>query len=671
MIEAYKVGISLVLNSNAPAALKEMATSFEIIDRMTKSAQTSVTAMAGGLRAMRDVGQAAATAWTKAAEAMERASRAAAAGAAAGIPRPAPAAAGVGAAGPAAGPAFTSPPAPPFMLLGNPYTPPSSNTGFMLSGPSYAGGNTGLASVGPRTPAGFASYSAANGGLAVSGGVGGGGGRGPIPLNFPSGGVPGVPGGGFGLGAAGMMWSALSPLAKGYMAFSIGRQAFNADMNAGAIQAGLLTQGFSNSQAAGAYNAAVATQQSVIGSSVIGNLNLIAKLMAVVQDPKAAVELLPEFAKLGVVLDQQGHSAEGEGMMAAIRAGEFRGVLTSRDEKTGEEKVDTVRLLKFIRGLQAVSSATHGQMGPAQVYQFLKSGGVTASMIDDESLFGDSMALQFAMGSSKAGTALQALGQQFGTGRMSKQAFAFMEMLGLAKEHSGSGIGYEIDPKLADQAQNRPTDFVMLTLLPKIKEYLKTKYGSDFVNATPEQQQRMEFRMASSLASRQTGANEIVEIIRNFLLIERDREAVHKRMGEDAFSIQAENNPALRAKAMSASWEAFEIAAMRLGDPALMSGMNIATNMLNKMADIANGFKADLHTPEGRSSWIDSAAWFMPGLHSIKALFSTETINVRVINGRDLADGLTDRIDRATNRPPQGMTGFDPRIAPPAGAFMQ
>jgi hypothetical protein len=77
MIEAYKVGISLLLDSNVQREMGAIGRQFEQLDRIVKGVQRGVNELAAGMRGLSRIGDSAAAAWTTAAQAMERAARAA------------------------------------------------------------------------------------------------------------------------------------------------------------------------------------------------------------------------------------------------------------------------------------------------------------------------------------------------------------------------------------------------------------------------------------------------------------------------------------------------------------------------------------------------------------------------------------------------------------------
>lgn len=664
MLEAYSIAVNMTLTGGMAPQLGELAKQFEVIEGLATRIRARVKQMTADFGPLAAAGTAAAKAWEAAANAMDRAARSMG-GLAGGPPMP-------GNYAPGAAPGVGGPRAMP-PLLALPYMAPAG----LLGAPSPGGGLVPLGS--------------APGGM-------GGAARGPLPIPVPVGGAVAAAG-------AASPFAMLSPMAKAYYAYQVGRHAFSADMREGAIEAGLLAQGFSREQVAEAYSTAVSGQQSIPGASLTGNLNIISKLMAVTQDPVASLKLMPEFARLGVVLDAQNKGHEGDALMAAIRAGEFRGVLTHHDEKTGKDTVDVERMVKFVRMMMATSIATKGNIGPAQMYQFLKSGGVTASMIDDESLFADSIALQLAMGSHKAGNALQALGTQFGSGRMSSGAMNLMTAMGLIKDPTKVqkvGIGQflllpgALDPAVANAATTNPAEFVLHHLVPKMREFLRTgvyqggtaknpktiQIGSpDFDKLPHEEQEKALYRFATSLASRQTGANEIVEIMRNALLIERDRAALRGALGRDAFGIMANDNPAVRVKALGAAWEGLEVAFMKLSEAPILAAMQRVTDFLNTLSNVLNfgavprgmgpkqadvfpdapgaGLYSALTGPDAfwRFSPFSRQFWLGGGGQQ------TTPLKVIVVNGRDIADGVTDNMGRRLNQP-LGLGSTDPRMSP-------
>jgi hypothetical protein len=541
MIEAYAIGMSLTLNpSTVLGPLADIMAALEKVQNAVKTTQSGITGMASSMRG-------AATAAQSFAAAMERAAAASTRFNASGMA----AAAGGGAAGGARG-------------------GPSGYVGptYLLSGPAS---RMALPSPGPQL---------------LLGGPGGGSGGGwnNLPPNLRGGGAPG-----------GAFFT--TPRIMGaYFGYEGMKSIFDAVAEKDKISAGLIAQGFTPAQAQQAYQQAIDVQQSIPGSGILGNMTLQSQLMTVLQRPDEAMATMPAMARLGVILSSLGIGAQGGDMMNAIRAGELHGALTKSDPKTGAQTLDPAGLVRFANEVAAAAVVSHGQIGPAQIVQFLRSGGVSARMLSDESLFADSIALQMSMGSANAGTALQGLGMQFSSGRMSQAAVNLLAQMGIIHDRSKvlkAGMGqYILMPgamSLADVQLGRdsPRKFIMDVLLPGIKGWLHKEYGAAYDTADPAHQLQMEQAAGQTIASRIPGGKEIAQTMQDVMLMARDREAVNQALGRDPLAIEMAYNPQLRMAALTESFKAFETA---MGDNMMgtaISTLNSLTVTLNSLGDFA------------------------------------------------------------------------------------
>ena len=361
MIEAYRIGVAIAFSGNVGAQIEALAKQFSNLDSIINTTKANVRELGAELSGLTTEGRQAAAAWRQAADAMKQAAGAArsARGAGAGVaggsaapraaggPSPAPVAGGMPAVASLSG---TRPPISiPYADTGAralvPYVPPGAlvpywngNTGFTTSGNPYTpygwstpgrpyqgGSGRGLVPVPPpgtgftmppgAPPTGvgpWGGWSPNTGwtwgaGGPPPGGVGGpppppggppvpyagggpGGGRGPIPLNYPAarqwGNYPAAPG--------------LNGLAAipAWMGGDLLKGIFERTATFDAVKAGLLGQGFTPEQANAAAEASFATQRNTLGTSALGNIDLVSKLMAVVQDPTEAIKLMPDYARV-------------------------------------------------------------------------------------------------------------------------------------------------------------------------------------------------------------------------------------------------------------------------------------------------------------------------------------------------------------------------------------
>lgn len=388
--------------------------------------------------------------------------------------------------------------------------------------------------------------------------------------------------------------------------------------------------GFSEEQVEESRKSAQTTQQDILGSSYAGNLELISKLQSVIQDPEASIKAMPAFAGLGVVLDSYGHGNEGNELMNAIKAGEFRGVLTQVDPNTGKEGFSLDNLLPFIREVMATDVATHGSVGPGQILQFLRASGVSGRMIGDRALFADSMAVIQSMGAANAGRGLQALQLQYSAGKQSDAGVSMGIEMGIYRPSHRTkkgeivddkteqvvgrklGVGDWLmepqafaDPSVLGHLRKDPAWFALEYLGPRLNTWVEKNYSDQLNRPGISAQEREELKKGDILGayqmvtSRIPGGKYAGEIEASHLLLNRDRDALKSMLGidpgtgrtvgqpRDILGIEQQNNPQVIQKGFEASWKAFEAS---LGESAMKpatDALNALTNILNRFSDWA------------------------------------------------------------------------------------
>lgn len=264
-MEAYRVGVSLVLESNVAAGVTAAAEQFKRLDSIIKGTQASVNELAAGMRGVGRAGADAASQWRNAAAAMEQAANAA--------------------------------------MRASASMKEASAAGFAAGG----AGAGGAAGPGPGAPAAIG-YSGRSNGAALApwalaavtggpprgpGGPGGGGpGGGGEQLRLTGPGRPEEPDARFMSGekytldprsprrhGAGI-GSAAELAIPAYVGGEFLKSIFAAGFEKNAITAGLLNQGFTKEQVSKAEAKSIEVQRSgALGSSEIGNLSLISKIM--------------------------------------------------------------------------------------------------------------------------------------------------------------------------------------------------------------------------------------------------------------------------------------------------------------------------------------------------------------------------------------------------------
>lgn len=589
MIESYRVGIALVVESNVARVIGAAAEQFKLLDSTVRGTQASVNELAASMRVVGRVGASAAREWQGAARAMDRAAAAAAKAAAAMR--------GVGAAGFAAGAGGMG--GGPGPRVNRPSGSPAQVAGML----GYYGQSNGA----------VVPYAAAPGAPVEPPGTARAG-RSMTPSSAPwvdraiGGGAPPPRGPGdepF-LGPEDRPRYVLDPRAPrrhrrhvglthmavtDWVGFEAGKSIFSPTFDEAREESLLLGMGFTQKQVEQAYLTADKTRKTAPGSSVLGNMSITSQLMAITQNADTAVKATPDFAKFAVAMNSvsPGHGHDmTQALMAAMRGGEYRGVLTHTDAKTGKETIDIKGMSRWLHLAETMAYISHGTVGPQQVFQYLRSSGIAGSQQSDASLI-RSLALQIAMTSSGAGHGLQSFAQQFQAGKMAKGTYTLLQDLGLVSKDPKTwrklGIGYvELLPGAMPQAERRaaadhPDKFVLNYVEPRIKKYLASKYGKEWTlpNATPEQRQKdqlnLEMSFLQEIASRQPGGRWMAEIVRNHLLMNRDFARGAERMGLDPatfqpkpgqkgfdqFQNQVANNPYIKVAELEASWQAMMI----------------------------------------------------------------------------------------------------------------
>jgi hypothetical protein len=332
-------------------------------------------------------------------------------------------------------------------------------------------------------------------------------------------------------------------------------------------------------------------------------LHIVDKLMNVTQDKETALDpkLIDSYAKMSVVLSSYGHGGDELGELdAAIRGGEFRGALT-HEGKDGKREIDIKGLTEFLDRLTAMNAISGGDIGPRKVLGFLRSSGAAGTLISPEELT-RSMALQIALGQSKAGSALQGFEQQFTAGRMSEAAANLLIEMGIIKGGGDAkhnpylvkmGPGQmmmrpgAMPEGMQEEAAKNPSFFIMEQLLPRFREKILEVYGDRYTKGDEKTRLMYESAMAQQVASRIPGGNEMTEVIRNVLLMGRDVDAVDKALKRNQYQIASENNPVIQAQALKAANDALETtvgkSTIPLAAPALLN-LTGALNDLTKWA---------------------------------------------------------------------------------------
>ncbi len=366
-----------------------------------------------------------------------------------------------------------------------------------------------------------------------------------------------------------------------------------------AEQAHLVQQGFTPEEASKAGDTSLQVQRDVGPISPESVLHIVDKLMNVTQDKAIATnkELLEQYAKTSVVLSSYGHGGELHELDAAIRAGEFRGVLT-HEGKDGKQEIDTKGLSEFLQQLSTMTSISGGDISPSKVLATLRAAGSAGSIISKDELT-RMMAMIIASGTSRAGSNLQGFEQQFTAGRMSEAGANLLIQMDVIKgggdaKHNPylkkSGMGQflmtpgAMDEGAEQEAAKEPSMFIMHQLLPKFKEQIRKVYGSRYDEADEKGKLVYESKFAQMTASRMGGGVEMTEVIRNILLMQRDVEAAQRNLKLNNYDIQVQQNPLNAPKAMGAAYQGLQI---QLGNSTMEPATQAINNITGALNDLA------------------------------------------------------------------------------------
>lgn len=616
MEESYRVGVTLALKGNVQTVIDRLVKQFGQLDQAIKLTQASTKSLSESMAALGREGRSAAQEWQRAAAAMERAAQSASrAGGAAmrstaggGGFLPAPVSAG------GARPAVRS--------AGQPVYGPSGAGGqFQLVGPSYdAGPSRALVPVPGTQRTHDYARSPDRGSVVpyVAPGLLGAhlGSRGGI--NFPDvdepfnadGRIPLYPNGRKGRfdprsGATGGRGNYYAQGVSAYGGFAILKSMYEASAEIDDAKKGLQNQGFSIPEIEVIAKQSDALRKSVPGTSIAGNMAAFSKAQEVFQNTEEAIAATPEFIKFDRLMTATNHTKEGQDILNAFRLAEFRGAVMHTDPKTGKPEIDKAALKEVLDMVAASALMTNADIGPRQVLSSLRSAGTAGALVDNRTAFVDMMAMQIALGQSKAGTALQSFAQQFVFGRQSQTAINEMIHAGIIRGGGTAKTNKFVRPMAMGQyllmpgampegmgelARDQPVEFVEHYLRPVFQKVLAKEFGKKYTDATPEEKLKYETSTSGVYASRLPGSTFMAESIRNYLLVERDREANKKILERgipEAYKTRINDNPIIQQQALAAAYKAF---LTHLGDAALkpaIAVLNDLTQWLDKLGEWA------------------------------------------------------------------------------------
>lgn len=380
-----------------------------------------------------------------------------------------------------------------------------------------------------------------------------------------------------------------------YFGYSFLKNVFGDTGQIDAVKANMLASGFTPAQVAAAYAEADKLRQQIPGTSNLDNMKELLFLKARFGSVQEAMNSLPDILKQGVVVTaasnggidfNQWFSSLNENLEAMARAGEISGKLVN--PKT--HQIDPTRLAAFTKNMADLALASGGVITPQDILALSQNAGPgVVSQLSDPALFGDLAPIILSMGGARAGTALNALAMQFKGGKMNQYNARAMHDIGLLPDYMFDkdgkllkkyryGIGMAEIPAgaLPDQAlyNKSPGAWLMQVLLPHLEAHGYT---------TVQEQQNYMYR----LLSRTTGIRGMQDLITNLPQIEKYYAAQQAQQKQDNYQTIVANNPLLQADSLNAAVSAFMATSGQTWMPQAIKMINSMTDFMNAAGKLA------------------------------------------------------------------------------------
>ncbi|WP_374518880.1 phage tail tape measure protein [Undibacterium squillarum] len=214
---------------------------------------------------------------------------------------------------------------------------------------------------------------------------------------------------------------------------------------------------------------------NMMGSSSLDNLKLLTEAHSILRDFHHAQEVTPLLAKMKFGIEgvmQQRGGGEGHGEAAEnmfrdlIKTAELRGALTDMDTFK--------RVLDFSTKAYVASG---GLVKPGDLLNMIKTGGVAAKQLSDDSFFFGMLHNIQEMGGDRTGTALMSAYQNWAVGRTTQQTAEELHKDGLINpdsiKYGKTGHITKMMPdalKSAEKYKSDPFLYLIEDVLPKIKK---------------------------------------------------------------------------------------------------------------------------------------------------------------------------------------------------------
>jgi hypothetical protein len=223
-------------------------------------------------------------------------------------------------------------------------------------------------------------------------------------------------------------------------------------------------------------NVASNTAKSIKGISQTEAMRLTTESMSITADAGHAAEIVPELAKMRFAIETymngggkgEGHGEKSEGMFRdVVKAAEMRGLMRDFSMGKFQGMMDTFTKMYVASG---------GQVGPNQILQMMKTGGVAAKSVNQDFLFGLGHLMQES-GGSRSGTAMMSGYQNLVAGRTTQQVAEKLASLGMLEpgsiKYGATGHIKKIDPgalKETDLFIANPLEYLTKVILPALEK---------------------------------------------------------------------------------------------------------------------------------------------------------------------------------------------------------
>lgn len=322
-----------------------------------------------------------------------------------------------------------------------------------------------------------------------------------------------------------------------------------------------------------ASNEAISFSQNMktTGTSALENLELVRDAMTVFADSHHATMVAPTLAKMkfanSAMYGEEEGAEKGQTFMNMLKVIELRGGLASQGKFEHEANL-----------VQKVLTATGGRVGPNEWLNFIKTGGVAAKGLKDESFFYKMEPLIQEMGGNRVGTGLMSAYSNLYQGKTTVRSVKEMDRLGLLDpnkvEYNKIGMIKQIKPGAlagGDLFKSDPMQWMETVLLPK----LAAKGITDPEQVKDSIANIMSNRTASGLFTQ--------------MYLQRDQIHKNERLNAGAAGINELNTRASgTAKGMELDAQAkYHSAQKEFGEqtlPMYTAALNMATGALGRMA---------------------------------------------------------------------------------------